>query len=195
MKIQVSPNLQMSKEPFKHISIPNFLDNEDAESLLNELSNEDFYLEEHDLYTFMRTIDLEYTSNQIIQEFREEMLSEKIIKSIESLTDTKLKRNMIELHSLKLQNTHYLLPHDDRVQKRKIAFILNLTKDFGEDDGGHLELFNMNDKKEPVNIVKSIQPKFNQFNLFVVSEKSFHQIREVTGNKERISISGWYYEN
>ena len=36
-------------------------------------------------------------------------------------------RNKIDMHSLKLENTNYLLCHDDRVEMRKLAFVINFS--------------------------------------------------------------------
>ena len=109
------------------------------------------------------------------------------------MTNTNLSRTKYELHSLKLTNTDYLLCHDDKVQGRKIAFIINLSKDWTEKDGGQLELFNSKNN-EPTTVAASITPKFNQFNIFEVTDKSFHQINEIVSNKNRISLAGWFYE-
>ncbi len=183
----------VSNLPFEHLSIENFLIEKKVKELKKAINKEDFYLEEHDLYTFMRTIDFENFNDKAIKEFREFFLSSNFIEFIEKITNTKLDKNKIDLHSLKLSNTNYLLCHDDKVQDRKIAFILNLSENWTKKDGGELEFFEANKNNLPVKVSKSILPKFNQFNIFKVSDKSFHQINEVLTNNERLSISGWYY--
>lgn len=182
-----------SNKPFEYLSLENFFDESKIKELKMALIKEDYYLEEHDLYKFYRTIDFKNTSNSVVNEFRDFLLSKEFILFVEKITGVDIKTNEIDLHSLKLTNTHYLLCHDDQVQGRRIAFILNLAENWVEKDGGELELFESKNS-EPTNVIKSILPKFNTFNIFKVSHKSFHQIAEVISNKERISISGWYYE-
>jgi len=186
---------------FKHLSCENFLNEKKAKELFEALKDQNYYLEENDLYKFLRTEDfkilphIENQKNQILTKFRKFLLSEDFIKFLEYLTNSKIKRNIIDLHSLKLLNTHYLLCHDDRVEGRQFAFIFNLSKNWTEKDGGELELFKSNEKKEVLpEIFKSIRPKFNQFNIFKVEKNSYHQINEVLNDKERITIGGWYHE-
>jgi Rps23 Pro-64 3,4-dihydroxylase Tpa1-like proline 4-hydroxylase len=192
MKREVQ-NLEFEQEPFSHLSLSPFLKEEDAQRLYESLLDEDFYEEDHDLYQFYRTIDLKDSETREIQELREVLLSEDFMKELESLTQIKLLREKLDLHALLLMDTHYLLCHDDQVQGRKVAFILNLSKDWVEHYGGALELFESEEGKA-LEVKKRIYPSFNQFNLFLVSEKSFHQIQEVEDEGVRISLSGWYYE-
>ena len=179
--------------PFEHLSINNFLDEKNAKKILEEIKKEDFYTEEHDLYKFDRTVDLRNSDNQYLLSFREYLLSEEFISIIEKITNVQVKRGKIELHSLKLFDTDYLLCHDDQVQDRKIAFILNLSSNWEDKYGGNLELFDSSSDNKPTKVVKKIVPQFNQFNIFKVTPRSYHQISEVEGEHERISISGWYY--
>ena len=157
-------------EPFRNLSIPNFLDEKLARKIKNALKKEEYYIEENDLYKFQRTIDFKHLNNKALKEFKNNLLSEEFISYIENLTKTKLKRNKIDLHSLKLLNTYYLLCHDDDVLGRKIAFILNLSENWSKKDGGNLELFECRNKK-PFKVCKSIIPKFNQFNIFIVERQ------------------------
>lgn len=92
--------------------------------------------------------------------------------------------------------TDRLLCHDDELEGRRIAFILYLVpEDWNEQDAGHLDLFNVDpDTAQPCSIAKSLLPKWNTFNFFEVSEKSYHQVREVLSkDKKRVSISGWFH--
>lgn len=109
-----------------------------------------------------------------------------------------------------------LLCHDDELEGRRIAFIFYLVPhDWTENDGGKLELFDVDKQGQPAQIVKSITPKWNNFLFFEVSPVSFHQVRSLlllirleiglclcdaiqvaevfTGEKERVAISGWFH--
>ena len=133
------------------------------------------------------------TKNKVILEFRKFLLSDEFIVFLEKITGLKFTRNKFDMHSLKLENTHYLLCHDDRVDTRKLAFVINFS-DFEEKDGGALEFFKMNLKTFEAEVFESVIPKFSKFNIFEVSEKSYHQITEVVSKKKRVTIGGWYHE-
>ncbi len=184
-----------TNKPFEHISILDLFNPNNLEELIKELNKLDYYLEDHDLYQFLRTVDFKHIQNEKVKEFRDFIFSEDFVSIIEKIVGFDLVRNKGDLHSLKLGNTHYLLCHDDQVQDRSIAFILNLSVNWKEEYGGSLDLFSVDSKNEPKEIVKKIIPKFNQFNMFKVSDKSFHQISEVeVEDGSRLSISGWFYK-
>lgn len=98
-------------------------------------------------------------------------------------------------------NGDHLLVHDDCITDRKIAFVFYLSPWLGTEEwtpemGGSLELFETEstsgDPKYPP--IKKIPPKNNQFVFFKVSDKSFHQVGEVTSmNYPRLTINGWFH--
>ena len=144
------------------------------------------------MYAFYRTFDLKNSKNKFIQKFREYILSEEFRKLIFDITNIKVKKNKVDLQSLKLVKTNYLLCHDDDVQKRKIAFVLYLST-LKKNEGGEFEIIEK-DKKGVLKVKKTLSPKKNTLNIFrVENEKSYHSIREVLKNKERITIGGWFY--
>lgn len=183
-----------NNKPFAHLNLNNFFIEEKLEDIYEEIKNLDFYLEDHDLYQFLRTVDFKnLKNNEKISNFYNFIFSKEFISFIEEITNTKLSTKKGDLHSLRLQNTHYLLCHDDQVENRYLAFVINLSKDFKKDNGGSLDLFE-SENSRPKKIAKSIFPQFNQFNIFLVNDKSFHQISEVIGEVNRESISGWFYK-
>ncbi len=181
-----------SNSPFEHVIIHPFLKEEKLKKLQEDIEKLDFYLEDHDLYQFLRTVDFKNIQSKSIQEFRKFIFSDQFVEFISEITSTPLDKVKGTLHSLLLKSTHYLLPHDDKIEKRKIAFILYLCEDFNQKDGGTLDLFSTQDSK-PTQVEKSYLPKKNQFIMFKVSSISFHQISEVESSKQRLSISGWFY--
>lgn len=182
----------LNNSPFEHLSIQDLFLEEKAKKLLESLKQEEYYIEDHDLYQFNRTRDFKHTQNKTIIEFRKFLMSEEFVNFFENLIKEKLDHSKMDLHSLKLENTNYLLCHDDQIQNRAYAFILNLSQNWKEELGGNLELYD-NKNNEPTKVVKTVTPAFNQFNFFKVSDISFHQISENISNQNRISISGWYY--
>lgn len=69
-----------------------------------------------------------------------------------------------------------LLCHDDKCEDRHIAFVLYLTEDWTQEDGGNLELFDSDENGDPFLPVVTIPATFNTLVLFEVSAKSYHQV-------------------
>jgi len=83
----------------------------------------------------------------------------------------------------------FLSNHTDDVNG-KLAFVCHLTKDWNPDFGGlYLDLRDQNN-------IKAINPSFNKLVIFeVTAGSSPHSVTQIVNNsnKERISVSGWYY--
>jgi Rps23 Pro-64 3,4-dihydroxylase Tpa1-like proline 4-hydroxylase len=182
--------IQKFNTPFNHILIENFFQEKTLIEFEHILKTLEYKSQSCDLYEFTRSEDLTNFSktNTIINSFVDKL------KIFEESFNMKLNKNFISIHSLILKKTDYLLVHDDKVEKRKIAFILNLStlskneKEKGEDDGGCLNLYDKNLKK-----VKSIYPKRGNLVAFEVSKDSFHSISEVKKDITRLTIGGWFY--
>ncbi len=182
----------ISAKNFEHVFIDGLFRKNKLLLLYDELEKYEYYRESTDLYEFFRTEDFKKTKSNIVKEFRNFLKSQEFTNYISKICGQNIKKDIIDVHSLKLVKTNYLLCHDDRIEDRKIAFILNFS-DFEEKDGGLLELFNVDLENRPKNVFDKIVPKFNRFIIFKVSEKSFHQISEVKSLKQRITIGGWLY--
>jgi len=62
------------------------------------------------------------------------------------------------------------------------------------EDGGSLDLFDIDNNGCPNAIAKSIVPTMNTLACFEVTPKSFHQVAEVIAKeKTRLSIGGWFH--
>ena len=194
--IKTYSNTYSNNSPFPHISLSNFLLKHRAQEIKTALENIEFQEYDTDLYHFFKSKDFKHIKHlpSILQQFHEFIFSKTATTFFMQLTNETLQHKVGDLHSILLEHTHYLLCHDDKVDSRKIAFILNLSEHFTSKTGGNLQLYSSNSNKEPTTIKTSILPKFNQLNIFTVSDTSFHDISEIVEeNKSRISISGWYY--
>jgi prolyl 3-hydroxylase /prolyl 3,4-dihydroxylase len=70
-----------------------------------------------------------------------------------------------------------LLCHDDELEGRRIAYILYLVdEDWTSADGGNLDLYSVDERKQPDRIVTSLLPVWNSLAFFAVSPTSFHQV-------------------
>ncbi len=83
----------------------------------------------------------------------------------------------------------YLLPHDDRLEDRKVAWLYYLE----QATGGDLLLYNSKDG-HPTTIAKRIESKKGRMVLFKVSKDSWHAVDEVESGVRR-AMGGWLYEN
>lgn len=123
-----------------------------------------------------------------IHEIANFMSSEPVLEFIRTLTA------IPELIRADAQATRYigncfLHPHTDEDDKsgRRVAFVLNMTKNWDPNWGGFLQFF---DKQ--MNITQSFKPTFNALNLFTVPQG--HSVSFVAPfcPGERLSITGWF---
>jgi len=180
-----------NSKPFPHIILKNFLPKPQAIDLLKALKHEPFELKQSDLFCLYQTKDLISSTNQHIQQFRTFLASKAFTNNLTKITNIKLIPNTIDMAGTIYIDTNYLLPHDDQLEGRKIAYIYYLST-LTKNDGGALAFYNSK-HNQPISIVKRTQPTFNTLILFPVSKKSFHEVEEVITNKQRIAISGWFH--
>lgn len=173
----------------------NFLKQEEARKLLTALTKESFYQKQSDLFQFKQTNDLASTRNSDLKLFRDFLKSSQFIHYLEKITKTKLKRNSIDIAGALYEDTDFLLCHDDKLERRKIAFIYYLST-LKKEEGGSLNLFESKKQKnrlEPTKSTVSIRPVFNTFVCFKVCPESFHEVEEVMGTAKRYALSGWFH--
>lgn len=179
-------------KPFPFLELSNFFQEEKTLSLLKALTKEKFFSKESDLFTFLQTNDFKGTKNKTLTAFREFLSSTEFVQYLSNLTGTKLNRHL-DIFGTIYRDTNYLLPHDDLLEKRRIAYFLYLSN-LKEKEGGQLLLYD-SIKGRPTKVDKKILPQFNTLAFFKVSNKSFHQVEEVIGNNQRITITGWFHGN
>lgn len=180
-----------SAKPFPHIQIKNFLKPKQASALLNSVKNLEFKEKESDLFQFKQTDDLFFSKNKIIKEFNSSCLSWEFFSLIEKITNSNFK-GTLDMSATLYESTDFLLPHDDELEGRKIAYILYLSKNFKRKDGGSLIIYNSKNNR-PTIISHKISPIFNSLILFEVSKKSFHEVEENLSKKDRYAIGGWLH--
>jgi len=188
-KIAILKKKYSCAKPFPHLEIKNFLPPKKAASLLKALRKERFYEKEADLFKFLQTNDFMGTKSKVLRDFRTFLSSKKFIQIIENITTAKLKKGVIDLHATCYRDTDFLLCHEDKLEGRKIAFMIYLT-DTKKSEGGCLQLYST---EKPKKIVKTLPPKGNSFVFFEISKKSFHQVSELLVPKQRITIAGWFH--
>lgn len=83
----------------------------------------------------------------------------------------------------------FLQGHMDKREDntRRVAYVLNMTKNWDPNWGGYLQIFNENS-----NIEKSFMPTFNALNIFAVPRPHSVGVVPPFCPGERLSIAGWF---
>lgn len=179
-------------EPYKHVLVKEFLNEDFARKIFPALKEEKFEHKECDLFSLSQTEDFKFVKNKVLKEFYDFFRSHKFMEWIEKVSRIKLKMGTIDMAGSLYSGCDYLLCHDDQLKGRKIAFVYYLSEDFQEEDGGSFVMFSSEDGK-PGKVLKKYLPLWNSFLMFEVSEKSFHEVEENFSDKERYSIGGWFH--
>lgn len=149
---------------------------------------QDKFKNDHFSYIFHRSMNnqkpsfLEYA-------LRKNMASEEFIGYLNKITNLNLKK-LNTLFLSKYKGGNFLSPHSDK-GNGKLAFVLNLTKNWKPQYGGILHFMN----EEKTEIIESYIPLFNNLMLFEVPEVGIpHFVSHVVPyiKQERYSITGWY---
>ena len=178
-------------KPYPHLVLHDFFNPAKLEQVRKTLLKEHFERIDRDLFSFENTKDLAASKSHVIQEFYHFFSSTEFRKFVEQMTGEKL-GSISDMHGHLFKQGDYLLFHDDLVEQRKIAYVVNLSNGFTSKDGGK---FMMHDIKKPRKPAVVVLPKFNTFVCFKVSTKSLHAVEEVLTDKKRLSIGGWFYGN
>lgn len=103
----------------------------------------------------------------------------------------------IDLAAQRYDRGQYLLCHDDRLESRRVAFVLYLVDPEwdAELDGGQFEKYPLDFTGAALpDPVESYTPAWNTLVFFEVSMWSHHQVSEVLGMKPRLSVAGWLHD-
>lgn len=177
-------------KPFPHVVLHDFFSPARIRRVRDELLKQSFAFKESDLFRFHQTADISTLPRATLQEFYQFFNSKDFCRYVSAITSTRV--NRADMSGFIYSSTDHLLPHDDRLEGRKIAYVVNLSQGFTKRDGGALSFFATKNNR-PTRIVQSFTPTFNTLFLFKVSPKSFHQVDEVLTGKRRLTVAGWFY--
>ena len=197
----------VSNEPFQHIIIDNFIDSKILNEALNKINDINYFdkykhFDPHQKKKKISTIEKElpqefidiirFFNSQIFLKFLQEItgIKEKLI------SDPYLWGGGLHLTSrggfLKIHSdTNF---HPDFKLDRRLNLLLYLNKEWNEEYGGNLELWNKNMTK----CVKSIKPIFNRAVIFSTDDSSYHGHPDPLNcpeNIQRKSLAFYYYSN
>jgi len=177
-------------KPFKHAYMDQLIVEDQLERVIEVLTEQEFEIKDSDLFQLAQTADFDDLDQPILRSFKKMFQSDQFVALMEYITNVDLS-NAVDMLGNIYSDTDYLLCHDDKLIKRKVAYILYLT-DLEEEDGGALHLFDTKDE-QPNKIVKRIFPRYNRLTFFEVTRQSFHEVGEVLQpDIYRVSISGWF---
>ena len=177
--------------PFPHVVVENFLDTDTLDLVIDALAGLEYSFSESDLFSYWASVKLTDIDHPALNILRED-LGDKTWRDKVAKAFQVSKLSKIDMAAYVYGLGDFLLPHDDQVENRIIAYSLHLTPDLEEKDGGSLDLFKANNEGKS-QLVKSIIPKFNSLNLFEVSATSWHQVSEILTDIQRLTLTGWYH--
>ena len=179
-------------QPFPHVVIENFMADNSHKQLLSALKSEKFSRKDMDLFSFSQTGNLFHSKNQVVKGAVEAFSSPRFSSPISAISGIKLRAGAVDVSGALYEKTDYLLCHDDRLEGRKIAFILYLSKSFTQADGGAL-VFLSSKGNHPGKKLIAYPPLENSLMIFEVSRKSWHEVEEVWSDNKRYTIGGWLH--
>ncbi len=177
---------------------PEFLEGGAVAALKTELTGMDFRLKSSDLYEFHQTTDLKHadaSKHPLIAQICKELYSKEFLNVMQRITGRKLGGH-VDISGQRYQRGDFLLCHDDRLERRRIALILYLVPEDAEMLGGRLWAMRADEEGRPVTENPEIvPPKWNTLAFFEVTRASFHQVEQVLSEDVfRYSITCWFHD-
>ncbi|MBI5392160.1 hypothetical protein HZB00_04115, partial [Candidatus Woesearchaeota archaeon] len=122
-------------EPFRFLVLDHFLLRSVALDLRKQLLQQKFQRMESDLYSFAQTNDLSILEDKTLLSFFSFLNSKEFKNYLFQLTGIQA-FGTVDCSGFIYSDTDHLLPHDDRLETRKIAYVLNLSDGFTQSEGG-----------------------------------------------------------
>jgi len=186
-----SPSAFRHAKPFPHIVLKDFLKPRIVRLVATAVQRQPFTHKESDLFSLSQTPDLTRSTNPTLCAFHRFLTSRELRNHLTTLTGAKLGKS-VDMSGFIYTDSDHLLTHDDKLEGRALAYILNLSNGLGRRDGGELELLSSKNGK-PSRAAKRIPPTYNTLTIFQVTPTSFHQVREVLTDKQRLTLGGWFH--
>lgn len=182
---------RIKARPFPHVIVRNFLDSPTLDLAIDALAGLEYDFKESDLFSYWASIELTDINHPAINILRDDLGDEIWRKKVaESFRVKQL--SSIDMSAYVYGLGDFLLPHDDQVEGRIIAYSLHLTPEITEEMGGALNIFKA-DKEGKSKLADSIIPEYNSLIMFEVSDRSWHQVSEIVADIQRLTVTGWYH--
>ncbi|MEC8875534.1 MAG: 2OG-Fe(II) oxygenase family protein [Candidatus Thermoplasmatota archaeon] len=177
--------------PFPHVVVKNFLDSPTLDLAIDALAGLEYDFKESDLFSYWASIELTDVNHPAINILRDDLGDQAWRKKVaESFKIKKL--SSIDMAAYVYGLGDFLLPHDDQVEGRIIAYSLHLTPEITDETGGALNIFKA-DKDGKSELVDSLIPEYNSLIMFEVSNRSWHEVNEIVKDIQRLTLTGWYH--
>ena len=183
---------RIKSRPFSHVVVKNFLDPPTLDLVIDALAGLEYDFKESDLFSYWASVELTDINHPAINILRDDLGGEIWRKKVAESFKVK-QLSSIDMAAYVYGLGDFLLPHDDQVEGRIIAYSLYLTPEITEKMGGALNIFKANDAGES-KLVDSIIPEYNSLIMFEVSDSSWHQVSEVMQDIQRLTVTGWYHD-
>ena len=183
--------LVVKESPYPHVIVKDFLDESTLDLVIDALAGLEYDFKESDLFSYWASVELTDIDHPAINILRDDLGDELWRKKVAEAFSSK-PLSSIDMAAYVYGLGDFLLPHDDQVEERIIAYSLHLTPEITEDMGGSLQIFNV-DENNISKIADSIIPEYNSLIMFEVSKHSWHQVGEILQDIQRLTVTGWYH--
>lgn len=177
--------------PYPHIIVKNFLDDSTLDLVIDALAGLEYDFKESDLFSYWASVELTDIDHPAINILRDDLGDELWRNKVAEAFSSK-PLSSIDMAAYVYGLGDFLLPHDDQVEERIIAYSLHLTPEITEEMGGALQIFDV-DENNKSKLVDSIIPEYNSLIMFEVSKHSWHQVGEILQDIQRLTVTGWYH--
>jgi Rps23 Pro-64 3,4-dihydroxylase Tpa1-like proline 4-hydroxylase len=177
--------------PYPHIVVKNFLDDSTLDLVIDALAGLEYDFKESDLFSYWASVELTDIDHPAINILRDD-LGDKLWRNKVAEAFSSKPLSSIDMAAYVYGLGDFLLPHDDQVEERIIAYSLHLTPEITEEMGGALQIFDV-DENNKSKLVDSIIPEYNSLIMFEVSKHSWHQVGEILQDIQRLTVTGWYH--
>lgn len=177
--------------PFPHVVVKNFLDSPTLDLAIDALAGLEYDFKESDLFSYWASVELTDVNHPAINILRDDLGDQVWRKKVAESFKTK-KLSSIDMAAYVYGLGDFLLPHDDQVEGRIIAYSLHLTPEITDEMGGALNIFKA-DKDGKSELVNSLIPEYNSLIMFEVSDRSWHEVNEIVRDIQRLTVTGWYH--
>ena len=181
----------VKKFPYPHVIVKDFLDESTLDLVIDALAGLEYDFKESDLFSYWASIELTEIDHPAINILRDDLGDEIWRKKVAEAFSSK-PLSSIDMAAYVYGLGDFLLPHDDQVEERIIAYSLHLTPEITEEMGGSLQIFDI-DESNTSKLVDSIIPEYNSLIMFEVSKHSWHQVGEILQDIQRLTVTGWYH--
>jgi Rps23 Pro-64 3,4-dihydroxylase Tpa1-like proline 4-hydroxylase len=177
--------------PFPHVAIDGFARAECLDDLASAFEEEPAEEIHDEIFAMMASS--KRLEHETFRAFAAELGGREVLEAVSAIAEARVSR--VELRAYAYLPGHYLLPHADHQSAVGRAVAIAFYVDVRDLEGGELELFECDlDGTEIVatRSARRIKAIKNRAVLFEVSDRSLHQVREVTRGA-RLSLAGWFF--